>query len=60
VPFRPLRHTAATLLIAQGGHPKVMQARLAHASAATTLDPYGHLLPGLGQEAVARLNALLA
>ena len=60
MPFRALRHTAATLLIAQGGHPKVMQERLAHASAATTLAPYGHLLPGLGREAAARLDTLLS
>jgi integrase len=60
VPFHALRHTAATLLIAQGVHPKVMQERLGHSSAATTLDLYGHLLPGLGREAAARLDDLLA
>jgi integrase len=38
----------------------VLQERLGHASAATTLDRYGHLLPGLGREAAARLDALLA
>ena len=60
VPFHALRHTAATLLIKQGVHPKVMQERLGHSSAATTLDLYGHLLPGLGREAAARLDDLLA
>lgn len=59
VPFHALRHTAATLLIAQGVHPKVMQERLGHSSAATTLDYYGHLLPGLGRDAAAKLDVLL-
>ena len=60
VPCHALRHTAAPRLIAQGVHPQVMQERLGHGSAATTLDRYGHLLLGLGREAAARLDALLA
>lgn len=60
VPFHALRHTAVALLIRQGVHPKVIQERLGHGSAATTLDYYGHLLPGLGRDAAARLDALLA
>lgn len=46
--FHDLRHTYASLLIAQGAHPKEIQARLGHASIKTTLDTYGHLLPNLG------------
>lgn len=60
VPFHALRHTAVALLIRQGVHPKVVQERLGHSSAATTLDYYGHLLPGLGRDAATRLDALLA
>lgn len=41
-----LRHTAAALGVAAGGHPKVLQMRLGHASIAITLDRYGHLFPG--------------
>jgi hypothetical protein len=37
-----------------------MQEQLGHANAATTLGRYGSLLPGLGREAAARLDALLA
>ena len=44
--FHDLRHTYASLLIAQGAHPKYIQAQLGHASIQTTLDRYGHLTPG--------------
>ena len=40
-----LRHYFASLLIASGANIKVVQARLRHASAMTTLDTYGHLFP---------------
>ncbi len=38
-----LRHTAASLAIASGADIKVVQQMLGHASAAMTLDQYGHL-----------------
>ncbi len=38
-----LRHYFASLLIRSGSSVKVVQARLGHASAKTTLDVYGHL-----------------
>jgi hypothetical protein len=43
--FHDLRHYYASLLISSGSDVKVMQARLRHASAKTTLDTYAHLLP---------------
>jgi integrase len=43
--FHDLRHYFASLLIASGTDVKVVQARLRHASAKTTLDTYGHLWP---------------
>lgn len=43
--FQDLRHYFASLLIASGADVKVVQARLRHASAKTTLDVYGHLWP---------------
>ncbi len=45
VTFHRLRHTYASLLIDQGVHEKVLQVRLGHASAAETMDTYGHLYP---------------
>ena len=41
------RHTFASLLIAAGAHPKLIQARLGHASITTTLDRYGHQFPSV-------------
>ncbi|WP_233354248.1 site-specific integrase [Phycicoccus elongatus] len=43
--FHDLRHYFASLLIASGLDVKVVQGRLRHASAKTTLDTYGHLWP---------------
>jgi integrase len=43
--FRDLRHCFASLLIASGADVKVVQARLRHGSAKTTLDTYGHIWP---------------
>jgi len=40
-----LRHYFASLLIASGADVKVVQARLRHATATTTLNCYGHLWP---------------
>lgn len=43
--FHDLRHYFASMLIAAGLDVKVVQARLRHASATTTLNVYGHLWP---------------
>jgi integrase len=53
------RHTAASLLLAAGVHPKVVQERLGHATIATTLDTYSQVLPGLGEDAAERLAAAI-
>lgn len=55
-----LRHTHAAWLIANGEHAKTIQARLGHASIKTTLDRYGHLMPGLDEDAADRLDELAA
>ncbi len=41
--YHDLRHYLASLLIASGADVKVVQARLRHASAKTTLDTYAHM-----------------
>lgn len=43
--FHGLRHTYASLLIAAGLSPKVIQVRMGHDSIVTTMDTYGHLYP---------------
>ena len=51
-----LRHTAVALLIAQGAHPKAIQAHLGHSSIQVTLDRYGHLFPADIDRLAARLE----
>ena len=58
--FHHLRHTAAALAIAEGAHPKAIQARMGHASITTTLNLYGHLFPSLDVELADRLDAARA
>ena len=54
--FHDLRHTAASLTLALGTHPKVVQEQLGHSSAKMTLDRYSHVAAGLQHEAAARLD----
>jgi integrase len=50
-PLQDLRHTHASILLASGEPPKVVQERLGHHSTAFTPDTYQHLLPGMGAAA---------
>jgi integrase len=59
VRFHDLRHSVATLLLAQGTHPKVVSELLGHSTTAITLDVYSHILPGLQEEAIAQLSQRL-
>jgi integrase len=54
-----VRHTAATLMLRAGVHPKVVQERLGHANIGITLDTYSHAIPSMGVEAADRLAALV-
>jgi integrase len=53
-----LRHTCASLAIAAGADVKVLQRMLGHASAALTLDRYGHLMPGQERSVADRLDEM--
>jgi integrase len=57
--YHDLRHYLASLLIASGADVKVVQARLRHASAKTTLDTYGHLWPDADESTRAAVGAVL-
>jgi integrase len=50
-----LRHTYASLLIAQGEHPKYIQAQMGHASINITMDVYGHLMEKVNVRSASRL-----
>ena len=49
-----LRHTHATLLLADGVPVKVVSGRRSHTSAAITLTVHQHVHPGVGREAADR------
>jgi integrase len=53
-----LRHTAATLHLARGENPKVVQELLGHSTIAVTMDTYSHVTPGIHAAAAAKMQAL--
>src|SRR5260221_2129398 len=57
--FHDLRHTTATLLLAQGIHPKVVSEMLGHTTIGITMDIYSHVLPEMQREAAHTLDRLL-
>ncbi|MGB8345096.1 MAG: tyrosine-type recombinase/integrase [Ktedonobacteraceae bacterium] len=56
--FHDLRHSAATILLSIGIHPKVVQELLGHSQIGMTLDIYSHVLPSLQKEAMGKLDEL--
>ena len=54
-----LRHTHATLALAAGVHPKVVQERHGHANIAITLDTYSHAIPAMQESAAATVARLV-
>ena len=58
--FHDLRHTCATLLLSRGHHPKLVQELLGHSSVAMTFDRYSHVLPGMGDQTAAAMEAALS
>ena len=57
--FHDLRHYYASLLINSKLDVKVVQARLRHASAKTTLDTYGHLWPDSDETTRAAISGVM-
>lgn len=58
--FHDLRHYLASLLIGSGADVKVVQRRLRHANATTTLNVYSHLWPDADESARAAVGVVLA
>lgn len=58
--FHDLRHTAATLMLTAGEHPKIVSERLGHSTIAMTLDRYSHVTESMQQAAADRLAKLLS
>ena len=54
--FHDLRHAHATHMLSAGVHPKVASERLGHSKVGITLDLYSHVLPGMQEDAAARVD----
>lgn len=57
--FHDLRHSCATLLIAQGVHPRVVMEILRHSQISTTMNTYAHVLPRLQRDATTKIEELI-
>ncbi|MBA2669252.1 MAG: site-specific integrase [Gemmatimonadetes bacterium] len=54
-----LRHSCATLLLAQGVDPRTIMETLGHSQISLTLNTYSHVLPALKQEAALKMDIVL-
>jgi integrase len=57
--FHDLRHSAASLMLAQGVPARVAMETLGHSTIATTSNIYQHVLPELQRDAADRMEAVL-
>lgn len=53
------RHTAASLLLAQGVHPRVVMGVLGHSTVNLTLSTYSHVAPEVAREAATAMSRAL-
>lgn len=56
ITFHDLRHSAATLMLSLGVHPKVAQERLGHSTYKMTMDLYSHAIASMQKEAADKIN----
>ena len=59
VRFHDLRHTFASLMLLKGAAPKVISEALGHSSVAFTMDVYSHIIPGMQEDAMVKLNSVI-
>lgn len=57
--FYDLRHSAATMMLKLGIHPKIVQETLGHADINLTLNTYSHALPTLQKEAASKMDEMI-
>jgi hypothetical protein len=58
--FHDLRHSAATLLLAQGVHPRYIMELLGHSSISLTMNTYGHILEEMKRETACQTDAVFS
>jgi integrase len=54
--FHDLRHAHATHMLSAGVHPKIASERLGHSKVGITMDLYSHVMPGMQEDAAARVD----
>ena len=59
ITFHDMRHSHATMLLVLKENTKVVAERLGHSTVAMTLDTYSHIIPGMQEQAAAKLNSVL-
>ena len=57
--YHDLRHTAASLLLAQGVDPRTIMETLGHSQISLTLNTYAHVVPVLQRGAAAKMDEIL-
>ncbi len=57
--FHDLRHSCATLLLAQGVSPRVVMDVLGHSQIGLTMNTYAHVIPELRREAADRMEFVI-
>jgi len=58
--FHDLRHSAASLLLAQGVPMRAVMELLGHSSIGTTADIYSHVMPAMMRDVADKMDAILA
>lgn len=58
--FHDLRHSCASLMLADGVHAKAIQATLGHSTITMTMDNYAHLMPTTGADVAGRFDKILS
>ena len=58
--FHDMRHACASLLIAQGVHPRVVMETLGHSQIGITMNLYSHVLPDAQRQAASQMDAVLS
>ncbi len=57
--FHDLRHSTASLLLAQGASPKYISELLGHSQVSFTMQTYAHVLPEAQKDVAAKMDAIL-
>jgi len=57
--FHDLRHTAASFLLVQGCHPRLVMEVRRHSQIALTMNTYSHVIPAMRDEAADKMDAIL-